>query len=86
MRKVRMLISSIRCRERQREAAAGDQDALAAEAGAHQRDVARRFAIEAVEEQHRDGDHRGRDGNAEQPAKDDHGPHLLAHAGKLLEK
>ena len=48
------------------------------------RDVARRFAVEAVEKQHRDRDHRGRDSNAEQPAKDDHGPHLVAHPENYL--
>ena len=70
--------------ERQRQAAAGDHDALAAEAGAHEGDVARGLAIEAVEKQHRDRDHRDRDGDAEQPAKDDHGPHLVAHPENYL--
>ena len=36
--------------ERQRQAAAGEHDLLAAEAGADQRDVARGLAVEAVQE------------------------------------
>ena len=70
-----MLISSIRVQERQREAAAGDQDALAAEAGAHQRDVARRLAVEAIEEQHREGQSpSAATAMPNSQAKDDHGP------------
>ncbi len=58
--------------ERQRQTSAGDQDALAAESGTHQRDVARRFAIEAIEEHHRDRNHDGDNGNGKQPPEDDH--------------
>ena len=58
--------------ERQRQAAAGDQNALAAETGAHQRDFARRFTVEAVEEHHRDRDNDYRDRDGEQPCEDDH--------------
>ena len=49
--------------ERKREAAAGDEYALAAETGPHQGDVARRLAIEAVEKQDRNRDHHDRDGD-----------------------
>ena len=49
--------------KRKREAAAGDENALAAETGPHQGDVARRLAIEAVEKQDRNRDHHDRDGD-----------------------
>ena len=49
--------------KRKRETAAGDENALAAETGPHQGDVARRLAIEAVEKQDRNRDHHDRDGD-----------------------
>ena len=58
--------------ERQRQAAARDHDALAAEAGADERDVARRLAVEAVEKDDHDRDHDDRDDDAEKPGEHHH--------------
>jgi hypothetical protein len=59
--------------ERQREAAARQHDLLAAEAGADDRDVARRLAVEAAQEGDRDGDRDDQDDQAEQPGQQGHG-------------
>ena len=58
--------------ERQRNASAGNQDALATEAGSHQREIARRFAVEVVEEGNDNSDHDDRGDNRDQHAQDDH--------------
>src|SRR5438876_8077929 len=58
--------------ERQRNASAGNDDALTSEAGSHQREIARRFAIEVVEEGNGDSDHDDRSHNSDQHAQDDH--------------
>ena len=68
--------------ERQRQAAAGNENALAAETGPDQGDVARRLAVEAVEEHHRDRHHDDGDGNAQYPAEDNH-THLTALPGRF---
>jgi hypothetical protein len=59
--------------ERQRQRAAGEDDLLAAEAGADEGDVARGLAIEPVQERDADGDRDDQDDQAEQPGQQGHG-------------
>ena len=58
--------------EGQREEPARDHRLLAAEAGADDRHVTRRLAVEAVQEHHHDRDHDDGDDDSEEPGEHDH--------------
>jgi hypothetical protein len=58
--------------EWQRQKAARDHGALAAETGADDRHVAGRLAVETAEEDHHHRDHDDHDDDAEQPGENQH--------------